>query len=67
MAATAGSVITFTNGDQAPHTVTADNGEFDSGQIAAGSEGEITAPDEAGEYTFHCEVHSDMTSTLVVS
>jgi plastocyanin len=63
--ADAGATITVTNNDGVPHTVTADDGEFD---VAVDPDGEadLTVPDEPGEYAFHCEIHSSMTSTLVV-
>jgi plastocyanin len=65
--AAAGETIAIANETGAPHTVTADDDEFDSGQVAANSEGEVTAPDEAGSYEFHCEVHPSMTGTLTVT
>lgn len=61
-----GSEVTFLNEDSAPHTLTADDADFDSGNVAAGEQGSVTAPDEAGEYAFHCEIHPSMTGTLTV-
>jgi plastocyanin len=63
--ADAGATITVTNNDGVPHTVTADDGDFDVA-VDPDSEAELTAPDDPGEYAFHCEIHSGMTSTLVV-
>lgn len=66
--AAAGETIAVVNETGAPHTVTADEGDaFDSGQVAANSEGEVTVPDEPGTYEFHCEVHPSMTGTLTVT
>jgi plastocyanin len=62
----AGAEVTFENQDDAPHTLTADEGAFDTGDVAGGSSGSITAPSEPGEYAFHCEIHSSMTGTLTV-
>ena len=62
----AGSEVTFVNEDTAPHTLTADDDAFDSGNVAAGEKGSITAPGEPGEYAFHCEIHPSMTGTLTV-
>ena len=62
----AGETITIANETSTPHTFTADDDSFDSGQIAADDTGEVTAPDEAGDYAFHCEIHSDMQATLTV-
>lgn len=63
---TAGGEVTFENQDDAPHTLTADEGAFDTGNVAGGSSGSVTAPTEPGEYTFHCEIHQSMTGTLTV-
>lgn len=63
----AGSTVEVANTDSAPHTVTADDGAFDSGQVDADSGGSFTAPSEAGTYAFHCEVHPNMKGELVVA
>lgn len=60
----AGTAITFTNNDGTTHTVTADNGKFDQ-QIDAGQSITITVSD-AGIYTYHCKIHSNMTGTIRV-
>jgi plastocyanin len=64
--AEAGATVRFKNDDDADHTVTADDGDFDV-EVPGGESAELTAPDEPGEYTFHCELHPNMTSTLVVA
>jgi hypothetical protein len=47
-----------------PHTVTADNNSFDSGQI---TEGEFRlAFDQPGSYSYHCAVHPDMKGRVIV-
>jgi plastocyanin len=62
-----GATVTFDNQDSAPHTMTADDDAFDSGNVTGGSQGEVTAPSEAGDYAFHCEIHPNMTATLTVA
>ena len=61
-----GAIVTFVNAGSNPHTITADEGEFDTGRVSGGSQGEVTAPSEPGSYAFHCDVHPAMTGTLVI-
>lgn len=61
-----GAEFTFENYDTTTHTLTADDGAFDSGQVAGGEEVSLTAPTAPGSYTFHCEIHASMTGTLTV-
>lgn len=60
-----GDTVTWTNEDSAPHTVTADDGTFDSGNLATGETFTQTF-DTAGTYDYHCTVHPSMTATIVV-
>lgn len=62
-----GAAVKIENEGSAPHTVTADDGAFDSGRVSSGSSSSITAPAEPGSYAFHCEVHPSMTGTLTVA
>jgi plastocyanin len=62
-----GAEVVLDNQDSVAHTATADDGAFDLGEVAAGeTSGPATAPDEPGDYGFHCEIHPDMTATLTV-
>jgi plastocyanin len=61
-----GTKITVINQDQAPHTVTANDKSFDTGTIAGGQRGEVTAPTRPGNYPYICTIHQYMTGTLVV-
>jgi len=62
----AGGTVTWTNTGQATHTVTADDGTFDSGQLAPGSSFSQTF-DTAGTFTYHCAIHPQMTGTITVT
>jgi plastocyanin len=63
---TAGTTVTWTNNDGANHTVSADDGSFDSGSIGSGGSFSVTF-DTPGTYTYHCNIHGNMTGTVVVS
>ena len=60
-----GTTITWTNDQKFVHTVTADDGSFDSGDMAAGATFEQTF-DATGTFTYHCSSHSNMTGTITV-
>ena len=62
---TAGSMITWTNQDSAAHTVTADDGSFDSSSLAQGATFSQTFS-TAGTVTYHCKIHPSMTGTITV-
>ncbi len=62
-----GEEFTLDNQGENPHTLTADDGAFDSGEVEAGAQSDpLTPPDEPGDYAFHCEIHDSMTGTLTV-
>ncbi|XAS65507.1 cupredoxin domain-containing protein [Micrococcaceae bacterium Sec5.8] len=61
-----GSMVTVTNADSAPHTLTAkDKGGFDV-EVPGGGTVVFKAPDAPGEYGIICSFHPQMTGTLVV-
>ena len=62
---TVGTTIEWTNDDPVPHTVTADDGSFDSGSMDAGQVWRYTFT-QAGTYPFHCTPHPFMKGTIVV-
>jgi len=62
---TAGTTVVWTNGGQVLHTVTAEDGSFDSGPIEAGSRGAITFS-RPGTYRFRCTPHPFMRGEIVV-
>ncbi len=59
------NTVIWTNGDSAPHTVTALDGSFDSGQLSPGFTFTYTFP-TPGTYHYHCTIHSFMMGTVVV-
>ncbi len=59
------STVTVVNDDGTAHTLTADRGGFDTGQLAAGARDTITVG-SPGRYRYHCAIHDYMTGTLVV-
>ena len=61
-----GTTVTWTNQGTAPHTVTADDGAFDSGTLQPGSTFSLTF-DTPGTFTYHCEIHPNMMGTIVVT
>ena len=61
-----GATIEWDNLGSAPHTVTADDGTFDSGQLDPGETYAYTF-DTAGTYDYHCEIHPEMTARIIVT
>jgi plastocyanin len=61
----AGTAITWTNNDQLVHTITADDGSWDSGPIEPGKTWSHTFT-QSGEYSFHCTPHPFMKGVVVV-
>jgi plastocyanin len=61
----AGSTMTWSNDDVTPHTVTADEGQFDSGIFDPGASFSWTFP-EPGSFTYHCQLHPTMQGSVVV-
>jgi plastocyanin len=61
----AGTTIVWTNKGQVIHTVSAENGEFDSGPIQPGERRSITFT-QPGTFSFHCTPHPFMRGVIVV-
>ncbi|HET8844836.1 MAG TPA: cupredoxin family copper-binding protein [Ktedonobacteraceae bacterium] len=59
-----GTKVTWTNNDSVTHTVTENNGAFDSKDLAPGQTFSFTF-DKAGTYSYHCNIHPSMTATIV--
>jgi plastocyanin len=66
LAVAAGTTVTWTNEDWAPHTVTAEDGSFDSGRLDQGASFEYTF-DEPGTFAYHCNYHPGMVGSIVVT
>ncbi|MCA9388250.1 cupredoxin domain-containing protein [Candidatus Berkelbacteria bacterium] len=60
-----GTVVGVANQDKVAHSITADDGSFDTGLIDKGKSGSLTL-DQAGTFTFHCTPHPFMTGTITV-
>lgn len=62
----AGTNVTWINQDPVDHTVTSDNGAFNSGTIAPGKTytHRFTS---LGPFTYHCSIHQTMRGSIVVS
>ena len=61
-----GESVSWKNDDGTTHTVTADDGSFDSGNLASDKTFSQTF-DKAGTFKYHCALHASMTGTVVVS
>jgi plastocyanin len=61
----AGTTVTWTNDDQAPHTATQNGTGFQSNKIDPGASFSFTF-DTPGTYEYHCEYHPNMHGTVVV-
>jgi plastocyanin len=63
----AGGTVKVTNRGQAPHTMTFDDVQLDTGTVAPGASAELKAPDAPGSYSYRCTVHpAKMRGVLVV-
>jgi plastocyanin len=60
-----GSTITWTNNGDEPHTVTADDGSFDSGVLNPGDSYTV-AFDGQGTVTYFCAIHPQMRGSVTV-
>jgi len=66
LSVTKGTTVTWTNNDAVTHTVTADDGSFNSGNIAPGGKfSHIFSA--AGTVAYHCNIHTSMKAKVVVA
>lgn len=60
-----GAEVTWTNRDPAPHTVTAEDGSFDSGTLEQGQSFSTTVEGN-GPVAYRCRIHPEMTGELLL-
>ena len=61
----AGTQITWTNGDDIPHTVVSNGHNFKSKVLGTGEKFTFTAG-KPGTYSYSCSIHPNMTGKVVV-
>jgi plastocyanin len=61
-----GTTVVWTNKDPTDHTVQADDGSYGSAHLGTGKTYSHTFS-AAGTYTYHCNIHTYMKGTVVVS
>jgi plastocyanin len=61
-----GDTVTWTNSDGATHTATANDGSWDTGNIAGGGGTGAVTFATAGTFPYHCRLHTQMPGTVVV-
>ena len=61
-----GTTISWTNDDNAPHTITGDDNSWDSGRVKKNETYSHTF-DKAGTFEYHCAYHSSMKGSVIVS
>jgi plastocyanin len=62
-----GDSVAWTSEDDIEHTVTADSGEFDSGNILKGDPPFEHTFESAGEIKYHCDHHGGMKGKVTVT
>jgi plastocyanin len=58
-------MISWTNYDPTPHTVTSDDGLFNSGPLAPGQSFSYTF-DVGGTFTYHCQIEPNIHGSITV-
>lgn len=61
-----GAQVRVLNDDDEPHTVTAEDGSFDTGAFDSDDPGTFTAPRTPGTYRITCTVHPSMHGQITV-
>jgi plastocyanin len=66
VAVNAGDTIMFVNKDIVPHTATATDSSWTTGELAHGASARVTLPAQAG-VDFHCRFHPAMKGHLTIA
>jgi plastocyanin len=61
-----GGKISFQNQGKAPHSLTLDDVQLDTGVVQPGASAELVAPTKPGTYSYHCTVHPGRMQGVVV-
>src|SRR3954468_3582287 len=62
--ATSGQTVAFKNNDGTMHHLVADNGSWESGDIAPGATSKILTVSTSSALNFHCTIHPTMVGTI---
>lgn len=60
-----GTTVTWINNDSATHTVTAQERQFDSGDLSRGASFSYTFS-QSGTFNYYCAIHPRMTGKVIV-
>lgn len=60
-----GTTVTWTNGDDIPHTVVSKDGAFKSKVLDSGDKYSFTFA-KPGQFGYYCSIHPHMTGTVIV-
>jgi plastocyanin len=61
-----GDTVTWRNDGKIDHTATANDGSFDTGNVASGQSGSVTF-EKAGSFAYICTIHPNMKGTVQVA
>jgi plastocyanin len=61
-----GATISVTNKDSTTHTLTATDGQFDTGNVTQNETKTFKAPIQAGTYHYICNIHQYMMGSITV-
>jgi plastocyanin len=61
-----GATISVTNKDSSTHTLTATNGQFNTGDVTQNETKSFKAPMQAGSYHYICNIHQYMMGSITV-